>query len=495
MGRRADATIVARIVGKVFGRTGKTGNLPIQQWDVARATLAVQRELMSCAGEPAALMALALKHLPKLVGGTGAVVEVMDGAELVAIYGTGAHTSVQRGKADVWRVRPGQPALCLDARRDERVDGPRCQALDVRSLIFAPLRAPGGSFGSITVTSTSERAFGQHDLEVLESVAGVVALRLELQDRARRQRLQAAEQRIAASTLRESDARFRSVFDDAAVGMAFVGLDGRWFRVNSALCELLGLPARELLARHPVDLTHADDRTAHVAPLASLLKGDVRSAVFERRYVHSSGQIVWAQISKTLVRDSSGTPLYFVAQIHDVTARKQAEERLREMATRDALTGLMNRREMDRVLDEEIARSQRHGRPLSVVMLDLDNFKQLNDTFGHQTGDRALRFVADTLLATVRTIDFAARYGGEELMVILPDTPPAAALTVAERIRRNVADRWRAQTGDLTGDLTVSAGVTGSDGGCDAGAIELIDRADRALYQAKRSGRNRSFAG
>ncbi|MEW6046251.1 MAG: diguanylate cyclase [Bacillota bacterium] len=158
---------------------------------------------------------------------------------------------------------------------------------------------------------------------------------------------------------------------------------------------------------------------------------------------------------------------------------------LEELATQDAVTGLYNYREFHRRLHEEAERARRYHRPLSLLMLDLDHLKAFNDTYGHQAGDEALKAVAEAIRRHVRPPDVAARYGGDEFAVILPETPLRSAVVVAERIRATVAAS--AVTGAAT--ITVSAGAAAfpDDG---ASGPELVASADRALYAAKSAGRN-----
>lgn len=178
----------------------------------------------------------------------------------------------------------------------------------------------------------------------------------------------------------------------------------------------------------------------------------------------------------------------------EIEQRSQLELKLREMTTRDALTGLYNRREMERFLFEEIDRCARYERTLSVVMIDIDHFKRLNDTYGHQAGDEVLRWVASILRGGVRTTDRAIRYGGEEMALILPETDAAAAHLVADRLRAQIAGDGIVITDEAGNSqrvtVTFSAGVAAFPRLGRTGEA-LIAAADQALYAAKRGGRNR----
>jgi diguanylate cyclase (GGDEF)-like protein len=165
-------------------------------------------------------------------------------------------------------------------------------------------------------------------------------------------------------------------------------------------------------------------------------------------------------------------------------------EALRLQAIRDPLTGLYNRRYMQEFLEREIHRARRRARPLAVILLDLDNFKRYNDTFGHPAGDEALRFVGDILLRSVRGEDLACRYGGEEFSIILPECSLQQAAVRAEEIRTRLKDLHMERAKEIPGVLTISVGVAGFEETTDKQDL-LLKFADDALYRAKRAGRDR----
>jgi len=169
---------------------------------------------------------------------------------------------------------------------------------------------------------------------------------------------------------------------------------------------------------------------------------------------------------------------------------RAANAELERLAELDGLTGIPNRRRLDRKLEDEISRCARSGAPLSVIMLDIDHFKRFNDTYGHQLGDECLRLVGRTLADQLRRpADLVARYGGEEFCVVLPETPLNGAVAIAELLRRKIA-RLQLQTPQGPTQLTVSLGVAGVKPQADAPLKALLDEADAALYQAKEEGRN-----
>jgi diguanylate cyclase (GGDEF)-like protein len=166
----------------------------------------------------------------------------------------------------------------------------------------------------------------------------------------------------------------------------------------------------------------------------------------------------------------------------------ETNKELHQLSITDGLTGLLNRKHILELLDREISRSRRYGHPVSVLMLDIDHFKNVNDTYGHQTGDAVMRRLADCLCETVRENDLVGRYGGEEFLILLPDSNARNSAQTAQRIRKMVQD-LEIETSNENVSVTVSIGVSSyPQYGQDANAV--ICAADAALYQAKSSGRN-----
>jgi diguanylate cyclase (GGDEF)-like protein len=175
----------------------------------------------------------------------------------------------------------------------------------------------------------------------------------------------------------------------------------------------------------------------------------------------------------------------------EITERKRIEIELQQLASTDPLTGLFNRRRFLESAKQEFAKSSRYKRPLSLMILDLDRFKQINDTFGHPIGDQVLIQVADLLRNKTREVDIAARFGGEEFIILLPETNRAGAAVLAERLRHSV-ERLPVDRDNGTIQLTVSIGIADKERSDKIDTIDqLIARADKALYKAKAVGRNR----
>jgi diguanylate cyclase (GGDEF)-like protein/PAS domain S-box-containing protein len=296
------------------------------------------------------------------------------------------------------------------------------------------------------------------------------------------------EQREAR--IEESEARFRATFDEAAIGMALVSKDGGFVRANMALCGLLGYSEAELRQMTFQQLTHPEDLEKDLTLLAEVVAGTRHNYQMEKRYFRKGGELIWALLSVATVREPGGEVRYFISQIQDISERKRMLDKLRDQANLDYLTGLHNRRYFIERGTQELARAARYDKPLSLLMLDIDEFKQVNDTRGHRTGDLVLRHLSRMLGDTLRNVDVSGRLGGEEFAILLPETDAKAAAEIAERLRVAIADASVVPEDGPPIRYTVSIGVTTQEHK-DVNVDTLLGLADKALYQAKRSGRNR----
>jgi diguanylate cyclase (GGDEF)-like protein/PAS domain S-box-containing protein len=426
------------------------------------------------------------------------------------------------------------------------------------------------------------------------------------------------EQHESEVARREAQELFATAFSQAPIGMALIGLDGCWLKVNRALCMITGWPEEELIQRPFQEITHPQDINADDEMIELLLGGEIPGYQFEKRYVTRGGAEIWAELSVSLVRDEQGAPRHFIIQVEDISQRKQAQRRLQEaeaearaqrdhatsivsamgegyaltlngeikavnealcaltgfsaaeligamppypfwppeeqeaiqqilaevvlnsggtheltlmraggerfeaeitarpareengraigfvstlrdvsvqkryqrelerLARTDSLTQLANRHVLQEALTREAARRSPDNRQLALVLLDLDLFKQVNDALGHPAGDTVLVEVARRLERTVRAGETLARVGGEEFAWLLPACDAAEAVAAADRARAEIASEPFGRAGKLTMSAGVGLVSTPSDG--DA----LYRMADRALYEAKQSGRNRT---
>jgi diguanylate cyclase (GGDEF)-like protein/PAS domain S-box-containing protein len=311
------------------------------------------------------------------------------------------------------------------------------------------------------------------------AIAGLVVSARDVTDRRR-----------AEAELREAQERFRSAFEHAPIGMALMSLDGKLFRVNRAMVQIVGRSTDELLRATLRDLTDPNDHEACAEALGRLLSGEVPSAQLEVRFLHHDGHPVWTALSTSIVRDMNENPLYFVCQLEDVTERRASGEALAHQAIHDPLTGLPNRALFVDRLARELARAASLHTRVAVLFLDLDRFKVINDSLGHSAGDRLLVAVADRLSGAMRGDDVVARFGGDEFTVLCANVTSAEnAEMIAERLATAIAKPVALVEGEVF--VTASIGIAISDGQNETPET-LLRNADAAMYHAKELGRDRT---
>lgn len=242
---------------------------------------------------------------------------------------------------------------------------------------------------------------------------------------------------------------------------------------------------------------HPDDREWVVNFCVSQSQSGVDHEA-DYRALTASGDYVWIRDVVHVVRDEAGEVEALVGFMFDISERKRTEQELlrlqkelEELSLRDGLTGVANRRHLDQILEQEWERAQRHNQPLSLAIFDIDYFKQYNDCYGHLQGDECLKQVAQLLQAAIRSGDFLARFGGEEFVLVLPQTDRVAAQRVIQRCYKQLAKAGIAHIDSpISEQLTFSCGL----GSCLPGAIEtleaFVERVDRSLYEAKHCNRN-----
>ncbi|HWH95997.1 MAG TPA: diguanylate cyclase [Baekduia sp.] len=311
-----------------------------------------------------------------------------------------------------------------------------------------------------------------------EQITGVLTVWRDISE-------QAAEQRARL----EAEQRFRQAFELAPIGMAIVDLKGRIVQANPALAALTGYAIAELQEMGATDFTHPDDRRLSARTLADLAAGDGSTVRTERRWLRADGAEIWVSIRSSVVTDADGRPVHLLGQIIDITERRRLQLELQHLADHDALTGVLNRRGFGRVLDEHIARVGRYGGEGALMILDLDGFKDINDSVGHDAGDRLLISVSAALSRNLRESDFVGRLGGDEFAVLLPKADHDSAAAVATKLCRLIAADASLDTPGARRSVTASIGIR-----LFAEPVPRQDKAladaDRAMYAAKQAGRD-----
>ncbi len=309
------------------------------------------------------------------------------------------------------------------------------------------------------------------------------------------------KQKISEQRLVQSERQFRQAMLYAPIGQALVDPNGRYLDVNPKLCSILGFPKEELLRLKFQTITAPDDIAKDLEFTRQIAKGEIDSYAREKRYIHKDGHYIWTQLHVAAVRDNSGKHQFNIAQIQDITERKEMEDQIHHLAFYDTLTGLPNRRLLDDRLAQALSLCKRNGCFGAVMFVDLDNFKPINDTHGHRAGDLLLEEAARRLTGNVREVDTVARFGGDEFVVVLSQLAEdeAASTTqssnIAEKIRTALAGPyWLASNSKgstkmiIYHEATASIGIVLFNG--NSNPDHILKWADLAMYQAKADGRN-----
>jgi diguanylate cyclase (GGDEF)-like protein/PAS domain S-box-containing protein len=291
-----------------------------------------------------------------------------------------------------------------------------------------------------------------------------------------------AEQQLAAS-----EQQLRTVFDSAPIGMGSVHRDGHFTSANDALCDLLGTGLQELIGSCAHARFTDDARRTAYAAFTAALAGEAPVKPFEATFVRGESDVRRGTFHLAHLRRSDGSTEALV-QLVDITERYVLEQQLQYQADHDSMTGLWNRRAFSRALDHHCARVARIGPTGALLLIDLDNFKQVNDRLGHHTGDDVLVAVSDALQQRVRATDMLARLGGDEFAVLMVDANPAEAAALANVLVDVVRFAASELVRDDAAQVTASIGV--STFAASTSADDVQAAADLAMYAAKSAGRN-----
>ncbi len=304
----------------------------------------------------------------------------------------------------------------------------------------------------------------------------------------------AMERTHTVLALRASEARYRTMFESTAAGVYQATCDDRIITINPAFCTLLGYASEDEVLKLDFGAQICANFEDHLGWRRELeASGEIRGREMQLR--HKNGDRIVVMHSARLVRDSRGAPLYFEGTVADVTASHKQAKQWSYEASHDSLTGMLNRREMERRMQTALENAVIDRSTLAVVMVDLDDFKKVNDRFGHNAGDDFLRHVASALRESVRAGDLIARFGGDEFLVMLERTSEECAMRVAQSMLKSLAASDFLWTGQAL-PVRTSLGV-GMGSGDDATWVSILERADVACYEAKSSGGNsvRAFRG
>lgn len=302
------------------------------------AIVETQRDIAAVELDLPTILQMVADRTQRLTGADGAAVQINEGDQLVFGAVSGIMKGYGNAKVNVgsslagYAFLTGREAFCDDTADDSRVNHALTDRIGVRSIVVVPFFRGEEPVGILNVCSARRAAFRPRHIAALRLMAGLVSAAIAHAHEFAVKKALLAERTKALAALRDSEAHFRSAFDHAAIGMALVGIDGRWLQVNRSLCQIVGYSQEELLARDFQSITHPDDLEADLANVRRLLKGEIVDYQMIKRYIRRDGQLVWVLLSVSLVRDAQGQPLHFISQIQDVTSGKRTEDALRASA-------------------------------------------------------------------------------------------------------------------------------------------------------------------
>jgi diguanylate cyclase (GGDEF)-like protein/PAS domain S-box-containing protein len=302
-----------------------------------------------------------------------------------------------------------------------------------------------------------------------------------------------AERRQAQDAVNESERFLDTIFHSIRDPFSIIDREFRIVRLNEAYAQMRELPPERLLGKKCHEILKEKDIVCDDCVVEKTFNSGDPCAKEKPCSVHEG---MWVEIFTYPISLNGHGVSHVIEYIRDITGRKRAEEehlrlikKLEHISSTDALTGLLNRRAIIEALGKEVVRAKRYGSELSVLLCDIDYFKDTNDQFGHEAGDQALVTVAGALCGISRDSDMIGRYGGDEFMLILPDTGVEGAKDLARRITSQIKDTPVESPDAGAFSVTLSVGIAGFDQGLDD-PDALIRRADKGMYASKHAGRN-----
>ena len=351
------------------------------------------------------------------------------------------------------------------------------------SLLSVPLISRDEIIGSLHFRAWKPDVYTEQDLRLAERIGAQIAgaiVNAQLFTDLRR----------TEGSLRESEGRFRALVEQAAVGVAEIEMStGRFMTVNRRLCEMFGMVEEELMSATFQAITHPEDLHLHEEKTALLLAGKIGHYSLEKRYLRKDGKIVWVNITVSPLWKPGEKPGRNMVVAEDITERKRMEEEMREMTLRDLLTGLYNRRGFITLAEQQIKAANRAQRPLQLTFIDLDRLKWINDTLGHEKGDRVLIDTAHLLRQTFRESDIIARLGGDEFAVLSINAGDMNHEEFSRRLQQHI-DAYNSKESRLY-KLSMSWGTAIYHPDSSVSLDQLISAADELMYTQKKAKSHR----
>jgi diguanylate cyclase (GGDEF)-like protein/PAS domain S-box-containing protein len=448
--------------------------------------IATQRDIAAAAGDLERVMGVIVERAQALTQADGAMISLIDGDDVVTRAACGvaeAHLNNRRPLTETvarFAIQSGQPLLIEQAEGDRRLNRGLSAAIGDRSHICVPLFTGEEAVGALSLIGISEEErLGEEDRQTVELLAGALSAGVS----------RAAE---AEAKRRQLDAltRFEAIYQGALTGVIVVNATGRILDVNPAMTELLGAEAAHLLDSSILDHIHADDREEVSSELYELTRGDASHLRLDHRFVRPDGGAIWVYASYSVIREDDGRPRFGIVMVQDVTDRKAAEQALvrqaelnEHQARHDALTGLPNRMLFRDRIEQEITAARHDGGCAAVAVMDLDGFKEVNDSLGHHAGDALLMQIGERLRKLLRSSDVLSRLGGDEFGLLISKPRSTADIQpVIDKVRRALEEPVVVEDLPLTIEASIGIAVFPQDG---EDVETLLRRADMAMYCAK----------
>jgi diguanylate cyclase (GGDEF)-like protein/PAS domain S-box-containing protein len=449
--------------------------------------IATQRDVAAAAaGDLEHVMQVIVERAQALTRAEGAMISLIDGDAVVTRAACGIAAGFLHNRRPMnetisrFAIDARSAILIEHAEDDPRLNPQLRKRVGDRSHICVPLFAGEEPVGALSVMSTSEeKRLNEEDRQTLELLAGVLSegVSRAAESEAKRRQLDAL-------------ARFEAIYDGALSGVLVLSADGQVIDANPAMVRLLGFESADEIEREFAQHVHPDDREAVVSAVRRLLATDENSLHQQHRLVRGDGQVIWVSASLSIVRDTDGRPSFGILMVHDETERKAAEEALlrqselnQHQALHDALTDLPNRTLFRDRIEQAIALARRDGGQVAVAMIDLDRFKDVNDTLGHHAGDALLVEVGRRLSAILRSSDTVARLGGDEFGVLIsqPRTTSDVAVVIG-KLRAALEQSVTVEGLALPAEGSIGIAMFPAHG---RDVETLLRHADAAMYRAK----------
>jgi diguanylate cyclase (GGDEF)-like protein/PAS domain S-box-containing protein len=456
--------------------------------------LETQREILGAGETLDAAAALIAQRAQAITAADGAMVNLIAEDQLHTVGASGSASGALGARRPIGSsvarcaISERRSVLVTDSPNDPRIDQQMRAIVGDTSLICVPLLHGDGALGTLNLMrSDPAHPLGQDDIETLEMLSVVLTAALARASESDARRAQA-----------EAVARFRTLFDSASIGILRMDCKGKVMEANPAMQAILGRTLGELVDGRFAAHVAGKDRGRLEAMFATLTSAAEALPGVELRCKHSSGAAIWVLMRAILEPGAGGKHGSVVAMVEDISARKRAELELQRQAEinqhqalHDQLTGLPNRTLFGERIGQAILRARRQRTKLAVALIDIDRFKDINDSLGHGVGDKLLVRVGELMAGALRASDTVARLGGDEFGLVLPELATTDALTPVLGRLQAALDQ-PIQLEDLPIGIELSIGIAlYPDHGTEAQT--LIRRADVAMYEAKRSGLTHAF--